>query len=231
MAEKEQFGGARKAGRWFLRDVEKRFVERFVSSVPARLETYHLTPLTLLWSLLVLVFCFLARRNIAWLWLSSVVITVQYFTDIFDGAVGRLRNTGLVRWGYYVDHFLDYVFFCSLILGYYLVAPEGLDLLFALLLVLAGGLVVSFHLSFAATNEFRFSMAGIGPTELRIVGILLNTVLIAAGTALLRYLVPVACAIFLLALVVLVLRTQRDLWRLDMEAKRASTPEADQVVS
>lgn len=219
MEEKEQFAGAQKAGSWLLRRPEKWFVDRYVSAVPKGIETYHLTPLTLLWSLLNVLFCYFARENIAWLWVCSLLIILQYITDIFDGAVGRLRNTGLVRWGYYVDHFLDYVFFCSLILGYYLIAPEGLGFLFALLLVFAGGLVVSFHLSFAATNQFRFSMYGFGPTELRIVAIVLNTVLILTGTTILEYVAPAACILFLLALMVLVFKSQRSLWRIDMEAK------------
>jgi phosphatidylglycerophosphate synthase len=223
LEEKEQFAGAYKAGSWLLRKPETWFVEKYVSKVPRGIETYHLTPLTLLWCLLNVLFCYFARENIAWLWVCSLVVILQYVTDIFDGAVGRLRNTGLVRWGYYVDHFLDYIFFCSLILGYYLIAPEGLDFLFALLLVLAGGLVVSFHLSFAATNQFRFSMYGFGPTELRIVAILLNTILIFAGADILKYVAPVACILFLMAVVLLVLKTQSTLWKIDMKAKESST--------
>jgi hypothetical protein len=49
---------------------------------------------------------------------------MQYVTDHYDGKIGKYRNTGLVRWGYYMDHLLDYVFLCSIIIGYAFILPE-----------------------------------------------------------------------------------------------------------
>ncbi len=45
--------------------------------------------LTLLWSLLILVFSYLAATNIRWLWFVSVMIVLQYITDYYDGKVGK----------------------------------------------------------------------------------------------------------------------------------------------
>ena len=39
-------------------------------------------------------------------WIPEVVM----FTDSFDGALGRRRDTGIPKWGYYMDHLLDFVF-------------------------------------------------------------------------------------------------------------------------
>ena len=52
------------------------------------------------------------------------MVFFQYVTDHYDGKVGKYRNTGLVRWGYYMDHFLDYVWLCSIIIGYAFILPE-----------------------------------------------------------------------------------------------------------
>ena len=57
---------------------------------------------------------YLAGRsgNLHWLWLSSLMIALQWFTDAFD-AIGRHKNTGLVKWGFLYGSSADYVFLKS----------------------------------------------------------------------------------------------------------------------
>jgi phosphatidylglycerophosphate synthase len=93
-------------------------VSFLVPKVPGFLETYHLTMMTLLWCVGIVVCSYLARQNLYWLWLVSLFIVLQYISDVLDGAVGRHRDTGLIKWGFYMDHFLDYVFLMSIIGGY-----------------------------------------------------------------------------------------------------------------
>ncbi len=112
----ELFAGDKKVGYSLFGKLEQRLVKAYVGRIPSFIETYHLTLTTLLWSMAIVGFSYLAQFNIHWMWLTSVMIIFQYLTDLFDGAVGRLRNTGLIRWGYYMDHFLDYIFL-SLVSG------------------------------------------------------------------------------------------------------------------
>lgn len=202
---------------------EKKFVAWGTPRIPSWLETYHLTLLTVLWSLLNGLFGYLARSDLRWLWLVSVMIVLQYITDLFDGAVGRARNTGLVKWGFYMDHFLDYIFLCSLVFAGYMIAPEGLGFYYVILLMLTGGFMVNSFLGFAATNRFEIYFFGIGPTEMRIVFILINTVIIFTGTDHFVVSVPVTCMLCLIALVFMVWRTSRRLWAIDMANKEAQT--------
>src|SRR3954466_7368065 len=99
MTAEKPFGGAGKVGESVLAPFEKRFVAHNLSRVPRWLETYHLTLLTLVWCAFILLFGWMAKRNIQWLWMVSVMIVLQYLTDLFDGAIGRARDTGLVKWG------------------------------------------------------------------------------------------------------------------------------------
>ena len=99
---------------------EKAFKNYLVPKISPYTETYYLTYLTLLWSALIIISGLLANKNSLWLLAFSVLIILQYFTDMLDGAVGRYKDTGLVKWGYYADHFLDYIFACSIIFGYHL---------------------------------------------------------------------------------------------------------------
>src|SRR4029450_12318459 len=125
--------------------------------IPTWLETYHLTLLTLVWSAMILVFSYIARNDLRWLWMVSVFIFLQYVTDHYDGKIGKYRNTGLARWGYYMDHLLDYFFLSSVIIGYALILPEKSRLQLLLTLTLFGAYDMSTFLAFAATDRLKIS--------------------------------------------------------------------------
>ena len=221
----EGFGGAFKKGQSFLGPWEKRFVAKWVDRIPACLETYHLTLLTIPWTGLVIASAWQVRHSgdICWFWGVSLAVCLQYITDLFDGAVGRKRNTGLVKWGFYMDHFLDYVFQCGLIIGYALIAqPEDkLEWWFFGILAITSGYMVNSFLCFAATNEFEIYFLGIGPTEIRIYFILLNSFIIFFDP--LReyfYLgVPIYAALLSAGLLFLIWQSHAKLWAVDMKAK------------
>jgi phosphatidylglycerophosphate synthase len=195
-------------------------LRRLLPLVPRSIETYHLTLTTIVWSALVIVAGWFAYADIRWLWLASFAIALQYLTDLLDGAVGRARGTGLVKWGYYMDHFLDFVFLSAIVIGYALAFHERYVLLHLALLAVYGAFMMHAHLAFAATNEFRIAFSGVGPTEVRIAFILTNTLLIVFGKTYLAWLIPWLIAAALLGLAVVVLRTQRELWSIDMAAKK-----------
>lgn len=215
------FQGDKKVGRWLLADAEDRLKRWLLPKVPRRVETYHLTLSTLVWNTGILAFSFLARYKIHFLWLVSLMIVAQYLTDLLDGAVGRARNTGLVKWGYYMDHFLDYLFLCSILIGYGLMIEDHNKYLLFYILALFGGFMVNSFLSFAATGKFQISYMGIGPTEIRLAFIGVNTFIILLHKRFnMALLLPVALVGATFGLFVVVYRTQKELWRIDMEAKR-----------
>jgi hypothetical protein len=146
---------------------------------------------------------------------------LQYLSDVLDGAVGRYRDTGLVKWGFYMDHFLDFIFLSSVVVGYSLALPHIAAYWFAALLVLGGALMVNTFLSFAATNEFQISTLGIGPTESRLFFVLANAGLVFFGTAWLPIALPVIVGILTLTLVWSVWQAHRKIWQIDMEHKRS----------
>ncbi len=216
---REQFGGDKKVGRSLLSEPETRLKNWAVPKIPKGVETHHLTLMTLLWSGINVILGFYARENLRFLWLVSLMIVLQYLTDLFDGELGRQRDTGLIKWGFYMDHFLDYIFLCSLVFVGYMISPAGLEIWYFALLVIVGAHMVNSFLSFAATNQFQIFYCGIGPTEMRVVFILINTFIIAFGTGSFHLLLPAVNALCLGALVVNTYNIQRMLWRIDMEAK------------
>jgi phosphatidylglycerophosphate synthase len=208
-----QFAGAHKINDSFLAPIERRFGPALVRRIPGWLETYHLTLLTLVWSALIVVFSAWARSDVRWLWLVSLMIACQYLTDHVDGKVGKLRGTGLVRWGYYMDHLLDYVFLCAVIVGYaLLLPPSSLPMIMALFAVF-GAFMVHTFLVFSVTERFTISMMKLGPTEFRLTLIAVNVLLVRFGTRPMVTVVPYVVAGATVVFVAVVFVTQRALWR------------------
>lgn len=219
MLETQQFAGATKSNSSFLTPLERRLAVRVLPRIPSWLETYHLTMLTLVWSGFILYFSYLAALDLRWLWGVSAMIALQYVTDHYDGKIGKYRGTGLVRWGYYMDHLLDYFFLCSVIIGYAFILPERSRFQVLILLAIVTGYQVSTFLAFASMDRFKISYLKFGPTEFRLALIVINGLLVQFGTRQmvngLRY-VNIGAAI---GLAVMIYRTHKVIWALDMKHK------------
>jgi len=219
---KESFGGDKKlVMKTLLAKYERRLIDGNVAKFPGWIEGYHLTLMTILWSAGVMVFGYLARRNLNWLWGSSVMIFMQWFTDSFDGALGRHRDTGIPRWGYYMDHFLDYAFMSSILVGYSFLFDGLSKVLILFLIPVFGCFMVSSYVAFGATGEFKITYLGAGPTEIRIYFVILNVLLVIFGTGLVGRALPYVLFGVLVVLCVIVYRTQKYIWDFDMREKQA----------
>jgi phosphatidylglycerophosphate synthase len=221
MIETTQFAGATKTNTSFLTPFERRLAVRVLPRIPSWLETYHLTMLTLVWSGLILFFSYLARTDLRWLWGVSAMVAMQYVTDHYDGKIGKYRGTGLVRWGYYMDHLLDYFFLASVIVGYSFILPERSRFQILIMLAILAGYQVSTFLAFAATDRLTISYLKLGPTEFRLALIIINGLLVQFGTRQmvngLKY-VNIGAAI---TLALMTYRTHKVIWELDMKHKNA----------
>src|SRR5215213_10484780 len=221
--QREQFALATKSSSSLLSPIERRFAALVVPRVPGWLGTHHLTMLTLAWCAGLVLFGWLAAGDLRWLWGSSAMIALQWATDFFDGKVGKHRGTGLVRWGFYMDHLLDFTFLCAVLGGYALVLPERAHLSLFLVLAVFGGFMVNSFLAFAATGRFHISHGKLGPTEFRLALVVVNALVAVYGTRLMGKSLPFVAAGGFLLLCLLAYRTQRELWRRDMEHKREAS--------
>src|SRR6266404_6661775 len=140
---KQEFAGAGKTNTGLLVPLERRLARFVLPRIPIWLETYHLTLLTPIWAILIVVFGYLAAGNLRWLWMVNLMIVLHYFTDHFDGKLGKFRDTGLRKWGFYMDHLFDYGFLCSILIGYSFLIPQ--EAMFSMLLVLCVMSAFMFH--------------------------------------------------------------------------------------
>tara|TARA_B100001059_G_scaffold234325_1_gene276576 strand:+ start:2205 stop:2888 length:684 start_codon:yes stop_codon:yes gene_type:complete len=94
-----------------------------VPRLPAWVTTYNLTLVSIVWSSLIIFAGYMSRTNACWLFLVIFCIMLHIVTDILDGAVGRYRNTGAVKWGYFMDHTMDTILLSSVFVALFFALP------------------------------------------------------------------------------------------------------------
>ena len=217
----EHFAGDQKHLDHFLRGYETKLIAAFLPFVPSWMGTVPLTLLTFLWSALIVFFGYLSVENINWLWGFSACIFVQHITDMLDGEIGRRRNTGLIKWGFYMDHFLDYVFTCAIIAGYSFLLPWAYLPWVLLCFGVCGGFMVHTLMDFSITGDFKISFNRVGVAEVRYFLIVLNTALIVFGAGLFAAVFPFIVLASCVALATVVYKSQKTYASLDKDALKA----------
>ena len=214
---------AKKVGEWLFKKPEKQLTKWLVPKVPKWLETYHLTSMTLFWMALAILGGYLAKKNLNYLCITSVAIVGQYISDLLDGAIGRARNTGLIKWGFYFDHILDFGFLCSILVGYWFVTTSHNHYIVLATLILSSAYFVHTILYFGATGNFEISSLGIGPTEMRLVLLIINTMLALFDKVIFVNFLKLYFWANAVYLIISVYRSQKKLWEIDMKNKKHQT--------
>lgn len=210
---------ANKRGTWFLKRLEDSLVTKILPYLPPWLETYHLTLATFFWIALIILGGYLATENMNYLWIMSVGVMGQYITDRLDGEVGRARNTGLIKWGFYMDHFLDYLFLCSIVISYWFLTPYEYKYILFVVLAISAAYFVHTILYFGVTGQFEISNEGFGPSEFRVMVIAINTMLIYLDRIIFVPLMITFLCGNIIYLIVSIYRSQRKIWDMDMTLK------------
>jgi phosphatidylglycerophosphate synthase len=174
-------GGAHtRTSEFILKRFERWALPRMAARLPGWVVPDHLTVLGLIASTTVGVAYALTNLNEKWLWLASAALVVNWFGDSLDGTLARYRKTERPRYGYYLDHLTDAYSTLAIALGLgfspYMLLAVGLAIGLAYLL-----LSINVYLETHVFAEFRFSYGNLGPTEVRLILIALNTVALTLG--------------------------------------------------
>ena len=157
-----------------LNSLEKKALIWLAHRQPRWMTSDMLTYIGVLGAVICAVGFILANQNLNWLWLSSFGLFVNWYGDSLDGTLARVRNTQRPIYGFFIDHSLDAITICIMCIG------AGLSPMFKLeiaMLVLAGYLVLSIYtyIGTILKGEFLLTYGNFGPTELRLIIILINT--------------------------------------------------------
>ena len=119
----------------------------------------------------------MSSLNIQWLWLSSLGFVINWYGDSLDGTLARVRKCQRPVYGYYLDHTVDAINEFIMVLG---IGLSGMMHLNLALVILAVYFMLTINVSINAhlKKEFRLTYAGLGPTEFRILMIIVNTIFV-----------------------------------------------------
>lgn len=165
-----------------LNGVEKKVLVWLAERQPAWMTSDILTVIGTLGAVVVAAgFILAGTQNINWLWFSSLGFVINWYGDSLDGTLARVRNKQRPVYGYYLDHTVDAINEVIMFLG---AGLSGLVHIEIALLILVVYLMLTINVSVNAhlKKEFCLTYAKMGPTEFRIIMILINTVLIYAGS-------------------------------------------------
>jgi phosphatidylglycerophosphate synthase len=118
----------------------------------------------------------LSNEDSAWLWAASGLLVVQWLGDSLDGTLARVRNIQRPKYGYYLDHIVDAIATAAIGIGLGL-SPFMLLSIGTLIVVAYLILSINVYLESMAFGRFRLGYGHLGPTEIRVILIALNTAL------------------------------------------------------
>jgi archaetidylinositol phosphate synthase len=160
----------------FTAATERKALLWLAARMPPSINSDHLTLLGFTAMFLAGCSYALARWNPWGLLLATVCLALNWFGDSLDGTLARVRNRQRPRYGFYVDHMID-SFGALFLMG-------GLAISGYVDWRIATGLLVAFlllsiesYLASYTLGIFRLSFAKFGPTEIRILLGIANTVL------------------------------------------------------
>lgn len=160
-----------------LNGIEKKALVWLAGKQPAWMTSDILTLIGLIGSILIFCGYLLSVRNINWLWLSTFGLLVNWYGDSLDGTLARVRNKQRPLYGYYLDHMIDLVDEAFMFFGVGLSALAHLEVvlwMYVFYLWMTIGVSINAHLR----SEFKLTYAKLGPTEFRVLVMLVNTLLI-----------------------------------------------------
>lgn len=109
-----------------------------------------------------------------YLWLASFGFVVNWFGDSLDGTLARYRRIERPRFGFFIDHTTDAFSQVLIFLGMGLSPYVSFNVAsLALIAYLTLGTLV--YVRTCIVGEFKISYGKLGPTEIRVLAVLLNT--------------------------------------------------------
>ena len=119
----------------------------------------------------------LSNLSLQWLWLSSFGFLMNWFGDSMDGSLARVRNTQRKTYGFFIDHNVDVINETIMFVGVGM--SPLINLSFAMLALVAYFMLsVYVYIDCHLKGEMKLTYGGLGPTEFRLLVVLVNTLYI-----------------------------------------------------
>jgi len=122
----------------------------------------------------------LSRYHPAFLWLSTLGFIINWIGDSLDGTLARYRHIERPKYGFYIDHVTDVLTEIIIIVSLG-VSPYVTFSLACMCCITYIAMSVLVYVRMNVMGEFKISYGKLGPTEVRLLAILLNTAMYFGG--------------------------------------------------
>lgn len=156
-----------------LNPLEKKVLVYLAERMPVWVTSDMLTLVGFIGALIMAAGYSLSNLNLHWLWLSCFGLFVNWFGDSLDGSLARVRHTQRKTYGFFIDHNVDVINETIMFIGVGCSPLVNMSFaMFALIayLMLSIYVYIDCHLK----GEMRLSYSGLGPTEFRLMLIIVN---------------------------------------------------------
>jgi archaetidylinositol phosphate synthase len=161
---------------FLLAPLERRFLPWAAGRLPRWVLPDDLTAIGVLSAFGICAAYQLSNESLAWLWVASALLVVQWLGDSLDGTLARVRGIQRPKYGYYLDHMVDAISTAAIGIGLGL-SPFMLLSIGTLIVVAYLILAINVYLESMAFGRFSIGYGLIGPTEIRTILVILNTAL------------------------------------------------------
>ncbi len=122
----------------------------------------------------------LSNFHPAFLWLATLGFIINWFGDSLDGTLARYRHIERPKYGFYIDHVSDVITEIIILLGLGL-TPYVKFSVASMCCIMYIAMSVLVYVRMNVLGEFKISYGKLGPTEARMLAILLNIGMFIGG--------------------------------------------------
>ena len=168
-----------------LGPLERPALRWLAAHMPGPVTPDTLTVIGIIGAVMIFAAYWLSNLDRNFLWLANLGFVINWFGDSLDGTLARHRKIQRPAYGFFVDHTVDALSEVLVFLG--LGLSPYVDLTIACL-ALIGYLLMSIlvYVRTYAQGVFKISYIGIGPTEMRAIAMIANTIIYFIGNPVLQ---------------------------------------------
>jgi len=160
-----------------LGSLERPALHWMAKHLPSWMLPDHLSLIAIIAAVIIFMSYWLTRFNLAWLWLVNFGLILHWIGDSLDGTLARVRHIEREKYGLFIDHGCDTIAMFLICVG--MGVSPLMDLRISLLVLIAYfSMSILVYLVSMARGVFKISFCGIGPTEIRLVIIIANTIIL-----------------------------------------------------
>jgi len=163
-----------------LGPLERPALRWLAAHMPAWVNPDILTGVGILGSVVTFFSYWLTNINANFLWLASLGLVINWFGDSLDGTLARYRKIERPKYGFFVDHTVDAMSTLLVVFGLGL-SPYVRFEIACLALVSYLLMSVLVYIRTYVDGVFKISYGKFGPTEVRLIVIIANTVIYFVG--------------------------------------------------